>query len=179
MKRRTRQRKPLNIRPVMDPRDPATWGPAPADRPKPGPCPIQAMVDRGAITGPEHDAAREIDRVFRYITQGLMAKAQTLARQPRGEVSPSEAIAIAYAKRYKPWADALTEKRNRHDDPTLEVVISAVVDGMSMRELDASRIWRKGSAATCFRNGLRLYAVMAGWQKAAGTYGEISEEEAA
>jgi hypothetical protein len=137
------------------------------------------MVERKRITSQEHDAAREIDRVFRFITQGLMAKAQMLARASRGVVPPSEVLAIAYAKRYKPWADVLTEQRNRHDDPTLEIVIAAVVDGWSMRDLDASRVWRNGNAARCFRNGLRLYAVMAGWQRQAHAYGDVDDDEEA
>lgn len=164
-KRRARQRKPLNIRPVMDPRDPATWGPAPADRPKPHGCPIKAFAERGSITPAEEQAALEIETVFRYIAGGLMSKAARMGREDRGQPSEPSAWLVQATERYKRWADRLSQQRDMHDDPTLAVVVAAVVDGQSMRSLDAEYRWRRGNAATCFVSGLRLYANLAGWQK--------------
>lgn len=169
-----RRRAPLNLRPAIDPKRPETWGP-PVDargkliRPEPKADPIETMFERGHLTPEERNAAIEIGRIFRMIAAGLFAKAASMDAA-RGTAPDLDKLVDAYTARYRPWADVLTRQRNAHDDPTHQIVIDAVVDGISCRDMDRMYRWRKGNAANCLRNGLRLYAVMAGWQKTTAWY---------
>lgn len=151
---------------MIDPRDPATWTDAPV-RPPPKRDPVETWQARKLITGDEYRAAREIERVFRSLVAGLFAKAAKHdARMGRPEMQ--EWLASAYSERYKPWADAM------HRD-ALAMTIDVVVDGWTLDDVAASRAVRRQNVSRDVRNGLRLYATMAGWQAVTRFYGDESE----
>ncbi|HYM31984.1 MAG TPA: hypothetical protein VEU47_11820 [Candidatus Cybelea sp.] len=148
----------------IDPSSPGTWGPAnEATRRRAIRCPVQMLFERGHLGVEEVRAAREIERVFVALTAGLFAKASL--QESRGRrVDMGEIAAMAHARRYRPWADALSARHKAGGPPLLEVVIDCVVDGRSLAAVERDRRWRHGRAAGYLREGLELYVAMAGWK---------------
>lgn len=119
---------------------------------------------RPEISGVMLQAAQEIDRVYMALTGFLVAGSCSIEPRSRATApSMPESIATAHAKRYRPWANRLSDKRKRGGYPALEVVIDLVVDMRSASTIDAERGWRHGTAKTVLRRALMEYAVMAGW----------------
>lgn len=127
---------------------------------------FEVMHDRGEITGPMYEAAQEIERVYMAICGAVMCRGMPLAPTSKGEPVPmAEKIAWAHAKRFKPWADRLSARKNGGGPPALEIVIDVVVDGRVVTDIDTEHRWRRGYAKHLTRRSLLEYAEMAGWAK--------------
>lgn len=126
---------------------------------------LQVLFERRAIGVEELRAALEIRRVFHAVIAASMARVSRLD-EPRGPRRVPEFIDAAWSGRYKPWANEMSARRKLGGPPILEVVIDAVVDELSCRQIDRARHWREGKAADYIRLGLERYAVRAGWRAA-------------
>ena len=166
------KRRAVSKKPVIDSRNPATWGPAtPETRSRLRRCSVKALFERGHLGVEELRAAHEIERVYVMLTAGLFAK--TASPELRGRISGgrrvdmAEAAVAAFSGRYRPWADRLSAQHKSGGPPMLEVVIDCVIDGHTVGDIDKARRWRHGKAAGYLREGLSLYAEMAGWRRRA------------
>lgn len=155
----------LRLRAEPDP-DPGRVPPTPQTLAKRQRNPLQVLHERGAIGDEELRAAVEISRVYHAIIGGLFPRAQDPSRQNIRSNPPQEdwpkSLSDA-AKRYKAWAQRLSDNRVMGGPPILEVCIDAIVDGQTCCEIDKARRWRKGRAADLIREGLEDYACRAGW----------------
>jgi hypothetical protein len=88
--------------------DPAEWGPAPADRPRLAPVPIENMFARGQLGIEQYNAAREIERVFLAITAGLLARTSDPNRPGGARRGITPPMLEAYTERYLPWSKRLS-----------------------------------------------------------------------
>jgi hypothetical protein len=127
-------------------------------------CSLKALHEAGSLGLDHLAAAAEIERVFLALTAGLFARPRRDAIRGSRPRDMTEAAAIAYGDRFRPWAATLSERHKAGGPPILEVVLDCVVDGLSLREIDAGRRWRHGRAAAYVVEGLELYATMAGWR---------------
>lgn len=94
-------------------RDPADWGPNPLGTTKLMPPPLENLMARGLLAIEQYDAAKEIERVFHWVTSGLKSRMTDLTRS-RGAgtgAAGSDPLLAAYIGRYRPWADALSQCR--------------------------------------------------------------------
>lgn len=122
------------------------------------------MCDKREVTGEMLEAAQEIDMVYMAITGALFGRSMPLEpRSPGAKATMSDRIAEAHTRRFKPWADALSKRRNHGAPPSLELVIDVVVDGRSLSDIDAERGWRNGFGKYLVRRALLEYAVVARW----------------
>lgn len=145
--------------------DPAHWGPAARrNARRTRRCSLKALHEAGSLQLEHLAAAAEIERVFLALTAGLFARPRREAIRGGRPRDMTEAAAIAYGDRFRPWASTLSERHKAGGPPILEVVIDCAVDGLSLREIDAARRWRHGRAAAYVVEGLELYATMAGWR---------------
>lgn len=160
---KARKRKPFNQR------YPAVGDlPTPETAAKLKRCSLETMRSRGLIGMEEIRAAEEIERCWYGLCGGLFSKAQQLDPMRGSGRGMPAAIAEVYTEHYKPWADWAGEPERR---PMLDVVISVVIDGQTVGDIDADRRWREGRAAGMLREGLARYARMAGWLRSAGQIG--------
>jgi hypothetical protein len=145
--------------------EPANWGPATQrNRRRARRCSLRALHEAGSLDLEHLAAAAEIERVFLALTAGLFARPRRDAIRGSRPRDMTEAAAIAYGDRFRPWAATLSERHKAGGPPILEVVLDCVVDGLSLREIDQNRRWRHGRAGAYVVEGLELYAVMAGWR---------------
>ncbi len=145
--------------------NPADWGPATRrNMRRARRCSLKALHEAGSLALEHLSAAAEIERVFVALTAGLFARPRQEAIRGGRPRDMTEAAAIAYGDRFRPWAATLSERHKAGGPPILEVVIDCVVDGLSLREIDSARRWRHGRAAAYVVEGLELYATMAGWR---------------
>lgn len=145
--------------------DPAQWGPAARrNTRRTRRCSLKALHEAGSLGLDHLAAAAEIERVFLALTAGLFARPRREAIRGGRPRDMTEAAAIAYGDRFRPWAATLSERHKAGGPPILEVVLDCVVDGLSLREIDTGRRWRHGRAAAYVVEGLELYATMAGWR---------------
>lgn len=160
----TRKKQPSRLSMPKETGEPSRWGPAPArNRKRARRCALRSLHERGVISLEQLAAAAEIERVFLALSSGLFATArrsEVRAGRPR---DLSEAAAVAHADRFRPWAQALSLAHKQGGPPVLEVVLSVVIDGQSLREIETARRWRHGRAEACLAEGLERYAAMAGW----------------
>ena len=113
-----------------------------------------------------YEAAQEIERVYMVICGAVMCRGMPLAPTSKGEPVPmAEKIAWAHAKRFKPWADRLSARKNGGGPPALEIVIDVVADGRVVTDIDTEHRWRRGYAKHLTRRSLLEYAEMAVWAK--------------
>lgn len=150
---------------------PDRWGPAdalPGGREREN----GSFLDRWRVEGNLHPAveaaAYEIENVHRANISGLWTKTARYGEQTSGgpDTDWPAYLAIAKRDRYTPWQDAMSVLYKQTKQPVMEVVIDAVADNRSFRQIDGDKHWRKGTASRIVRWGLWQYAVMAGWVKA-------------
>lgn len=145
--------------------NPADWGPATRRNIRRSRrCSLKALHEAGSLDLEHLAAAAEIERIFLALTAGLFARPRREAIRGGRPRDMTEAAAIAYGDRFRPWAATLSERHKAGGPPILEVVLDCVVDGLSLREIDSARRWRHGRAAAYVVEGLDLYATMAGWR---------------
>ena len=125
--------------------------------------PIERLVRAKAIGPEELQAAHEIDVAFMAIAGSLLLKSADLERVDRGTGGPEPAWLVDAQRRYRVWAGAWSVATKQHGDRTLEVVIAAVVDERSLEAIELDVGLRHGTAKRMIANGLRDYAIRAGW----------------
>ena len=91
--------------------DPAEWGPNAAMAARLMPPPLENLMARGLIAIEHYDAAKEIERVFHWVTAGLKSRMADLTRTGGGTAGTSDPLQAAYTSRYRPWADELSGAR--------------------------------------------------------------------
>lgn len=119
-------------------------------------------VDGEKFGGHELQAAQEIETAFFAISGGLMFKPLLLERIDRArapDLSPQVAMKV---KRYQAWA-CHWSMLAKQCDPTLEIVISAVIDQRGLREIAADLGFGHERIRNAVVRGLRDYAARAGW----------------
>lgn len=122
------------------------------------------LCDTRCVTGEMLQAAQEIERVYLAICGAVLVRAQTIGTAGLGAPRPmSDYVALAHARHYRPWADALASIRNRGGWPMLEIVIDVVIDGRQLRDVEKDKRLRNGAAKVALCWALLKYAVMARW----------------
>ena len=127
--------------------------------------PIERLVRAKAIGPEELQAANEIGVAFMAIAGSLLLKSASLERVDRGSGGPEPAWLIDAQRRYRNWAGVWSKAAKLCGDRTLEAVIAAVVDERSLESIETDIGARHGTARRMIANGLRDYALRAGWIK--------------
>ncbi|MFD1330517.1 hypothetical protein ACFQ4O_00710 [Methylopila musalis] len=122
---------------------------------------LQSMSSRGLIWGEVAEAAAEIEAVFHMQTAGLMCRAADYSATPgRSMASRVDRHAMAYARRYKPWADELSAAWKAGGKPALAIVIALVIDDMTLRQAEQDFRMRRTTIQHIVRRSLLRYAEM-------------------
>lgn len=127
--------------------------------------PVRRLIETGKIGMEEVQAADEIVAAFEAVSSRLMVRGASLDRVDGGgggEV-PTSIRSMKMVDRFQVWSDFWSRRSKLLADPMLEVVIAAVVDERSIREIaqDVERSpdrVKRGIVA-----GLRDYAARAGF----------------
>jgi len=128
------------------------------------PSSFERMLAAKEIDGTMLQAAQEIEAVVAAVAGSQMVKGYRIEPRSGGVATPlAERVAIAHARRYLPWARELTRRRDALRDPTLDCVLSVLVDRESCTSLDRRHRMASGRAKYLVRRGLLEYAQMAGW----------------
>src|SRR5580658_1293121 len=105
---------PFDLPPSTD--DPGNWGPNEVLTAKIMPPPLENLRIRELITAEQYNAAKEIERVFHWVTAGLKCRNVDL-NQIRGAAgAAADPLQAAYSTRYRPWAEALSNRRQPEPD---------------------------------------------------------------
>ena len=128
----------------------------------PGKAPLDRLVDHGRIGEEELRAAREIIRVFMARAGALLVRPASMERVDGGGNHGDPPGMIAASCRYGAWAKYWSY-RARRGDPTMEIVIAALIDERPFRVIEGDLRLRNGRAVTATVNGLRDYAARSWW----------------
>lgn len=143
------------------------------------------LVGVGTLTHEQGRAAQEIQMIHERIGTGPPARADDPgARGPRGWFGVTEWVVRLHAQHYRPWVRYLAGRAAEAPAPeaqplglaapparegrcaaALAVALEVLVDGRSLRECDAARRWRNGTAAKVLAYALAVYADIAGWER--------------
>jgi hypothetical protein len=124
--------------------------------------PIVRLIDRGRIGGEEMRAAEEIATVFTAISGGLMFKPLTMERQDKGASPPDPAWLVDAQSRYRLFASHWSTRAKR-GDPTLAILIAALIDERPFRHIEQDFNIRNGRAENVVVGALRDYAARSEW----------------
>lgn len=124
--------------------------------------PIIRLLDRSRIGQAELRAGEDIVLTFQAMAGALMLKPLSLERRDPSAHSTEPVAILDATARYKSWARAWSD-RAKQSDPTLEIVVAAIVDERPFREIDYDLSLRNGRAADATVAGLRDYAARGGW----------------
>jgi hypothetical protein len=114
LKRRVRKNpEPVSPKPIIIRGDgePGEWGTNERVAAKIMPPPLEILMARSLISTEQYNAAKEIERVFHWVTSGLKSHIGDLTRIRGAVGSSSDPLQAAYTARYRPWADALSRIR--------------------------------------------------------------------
>lgn len=129
--------------------------------------PLTRLIDKHRIGPEELQAAEDITKAFHALTGALMLRPLSWERSDRS-TSPAEPAAVVDAiGRYREWSRVWSVRAKR-GDPTLEIVVAAVIDERPLRTLDDDLRLRHGAASKALIAGLRDYAARAGWRNSLG-----------
>lgn len=136
-----------------------------------GPGTIEALLNKGRISGYELRAADEIISCFTYTTSPLVPKIMRYA--PREDKGYSDQDPYwyrdAYVNRYTPFAMA--------DPARFALLVRVLIEGFSFRDIAGPKTVARTNTAAAFISALREYATIAGWVDA-GTLDDWRREEA-
>lgn len=124
--------------------------------------PISRLVNEGKIGGDELRAAEDITIAFQATAGALMFRPLNLERNDRSAAPTEPAGLLDAIARYRAWAKVWTDRAARQD-PTMEIVIAAVIDERGFREIEVDLNLRNGRSALATAAGLRDYAARSGW----------------
>lgn len=124
--------------------------------------PVAWLLNARRIGPEEYRAAQDISTAFFAKTAGVGFKPLSMERRDPsyGREHPSQVLdAIANYDRWA-WYWSIRAKMG---DPTLEIVIAAVVDERSLHQIDDDVRIKHGRSAKAVVCGLRDYAARSGW----------------
>lgn len=124
--------------------------------------PITRLLNSGKIGPEELRSAEDISTAFHAQAGALFLKPQSMDRRDPSYGSGEPERIIDAVERYRKWA-GLWSGRALRGDPTLEIVIAAIIDERGFREIEADLRLRNGRAGDATAAGLRDYAARAGW----------------
>lgn len=119
-------------------------------------------VDMEKFGSHELEASQEIEAAFMAIAGTLMFKPLNLEKIDKGHSGDWPAALALKVKRYQNWA-AHWSMMAKRCDPTMQVVIAAVVDQRPLRDIAADLGFAHKKIRKAVVRGLRDYAARAGW----------------
>ena len=127
--------------------------------------PVAQLVDGGHITSEHLQSADEIVFAFAAIAGRLWVRSAAIDRVGgrTHDDTPWGLRTASAVARYQEWARAWSCRSKNRADPTLSIVISAVVDEHSMRSIAADHGIHRDTVRNRLVAGLQDYAIRAGW----------------
>jgi hypothetical protein len=126
------------------------------------PAPLVRLIERQRIGTEEIRAADDITTAFHAQAGEVMIKSPSLEKRDATYHGREPAWVIDAVSRYKRWVRHWSQ-RAQHGDPTLEIVVAAVIDERAFYSIEADVGIRHGMAARVVIAALRDYAARAGW----------------
>ena len=125
--------------------------------------PIAYLIDKRKIGAEERQAADEIALAFQTLSSRLMVRGISYERVDCGRVNdlPWPARVADAVRRYQDWARTWTDRSAQYFDPTLEIVIAAVIDERHIRGIAQDLGFRPAKIERAIICGLRDYAARA------------------
>jgi hypothetical protein len=129
------------------------------------PRPIPKLVDEGKIGPEELQAAEDILLAFSALTSGLMSRGINYDRVDNGRgMNAAWPVRVAKAVvRYQDFARLWTRRKEDYCDPTLAILIDAVVDQRWVVTIASDHGYRVKRVESAIIGGLRDYAARAGF----------------
>jgi hypothetical protein len=124
--------------------------------------PLVRLIEKQRIGTEEVRAADDITTAFHAQAGAVMIKSPSLEKRDAAYHGREPVWIIDAVSRYKRWVRHWSQ-RAQHGDPTLEILIAAVVDERAFYAIEADVGIRHGMAARVVIAGLRDYAARAGW----------------
>jgi hypothetical protein len=124
--------------------------------------PLVRLIEKKRIGTEEIRAADELTKAFHAQAGAVMIRSPSLEKRDASYHGREPAWIIDAVSRYKRWARHWSQ-RAQHGDPTLEIIIAAVIDERAFHSIEADVGIRHGMAARAVVAGLRDYAARAGW----------------
>jgi hypothetical protein len=126
------------------------------------PAPLVRLIEKQRIGTEEIRAADDISSAFHAQAGAVMIKSPPLEKRDATYHGREPVWVIDAVSRYKRWVRHWSQ-RARQGDPTLEIVIAAVIDERAFFSIEADIRIRHGMAARVVIAALRDYAARAGW----------------
>jgi hypothetical protein len=126
------------------------------------PAPLVRLIEKQRIGTEEIRAADDITTAFHAQAGAVMIKSPSLEKRDATYHGHEPVWVIDAVSRYKRWTRHWSQ-RAHHGDPTLEIVVAAVIDERAFYAIEADIGVRHGMAARVVIAALRDYAARAGW----------------
>jgi hypothetical protein len=125
--------------------------------------PVAYLIDKRRIGSAEQQAASAIELAFYTLSSSLMVKGISYDRvdSSRGHDLPWSVRVADTVKTYQKWANVWSDRNKQYCDPTLEIVIAAVIDERHIRGIAQDLCFRPAKIERAIICGLRDYAVRA------------------
>jgi hypothetical protein len=126
------------------------------------PAPLVRLIEKQRIGTEEIRAADDITTAFHAQAGAVMIKSPSLEKRDATYHGREPVWVIDAVSRYKRWVRHWSQ-RAQHGDPTLEILVAAVIDERALYSIEADVGIRHGMAARVVIAALRDYAGRAGW----------------
>jgi hypothetical protein len=126
------------------------------------PAPLVRLIEKQRIGSEEIRAADDITTAFHAQAGEVMIKSPSLEKRDATYHGHEPVWIIDAVSRYKRWTRHWSQ-RAQHGDPTLEIVVAAVIDERAFYAIEADIGIRHGVGARVVIAALRDYAARAGW----------------
>jgi hypothetical protein len=126
------------------------------------PAPLVRLIEKQRIGTEGVRAADDITTAFHAQAGAVMIKSPSLEKRDAAYHGHEPVWVIDAVSRYKRWARHWSQ-RAQHGDPTLEILVAAVIDERAFYAIEADVGIRHGMAARVVIAALRDYAARAGW----------------
>ncbi len=126
------------------------------------PAPLVRLIEKQRIGTEEMRAADDITTAFHAQAGAVMIKSPSLEKRDATYHGREPVWVIDAVSRYKRWVRHWSQRAPR-GDPTLEIVVAAVIDERAFYSIEADIGVRHGMAARVVIAALRDYAARAGW----------------
>lgn len=124
--------------------------------------PLVRLIEKQRIGTEEVRAADDVAIAFHAQAWAVMMKSPSLEKRDASYQGHEPVRVIDAVSRYKRWARHWSA-RAQNGDPTLEIVVAAVIDERAFHSIEADVGIRHGMAARAVIAALRDYAARAGW----------------
>jgi hypothetical protein len=139
--------------------------------------PLARLIEKQRIGTEEVRAADDITTAFHAQAGAVMIKSPSLEKRDAAYHGREPVWVIDAVSRYKRWVHHWS-RRAKHGDPTLEILVAAVIDERAFYAIEADVGIRHGMAARAVIAALRDYAARAGWTERNTGEAWIKEAEA-